>query len=109
MSLAAKDRHALSASVIDEAVHQAGLADARLPLDHERRRPPLAALADGSGNHGELSLSPHQAVRRSHPQSLHHANTSIDRVRQPVRAGSFTRFSAEDDQRMVGVALHGMG
>ena len=67
MSLAGEGRHAASPRIIDEAPHQAGLADASFALDRERRRPPLAEVAHGSGSYGELGLSSYQPVRRAHP------------------------------------------
>ena len=83
MSFAVEDRRAASASIIDEALHEDGLADPGFPLDRERRCPPLAELAEGSSSNCELGLSPHQPVRRSHPESLYHRDASIDRDTSP--------------------------
>ena len=68
MGLAAEDRHAARTRIIDNALHQAGLADAGFPLDGQHRRPPLAELADGSRSQAELGLPPHEPPRRGHPQ-----------------------------------------
>jgi hypothetical protein len=75
MSLPAAHRHAARPRIIDDGLHQAGLADAGLPLDHQRRRPPLAELADGSRGHAELGLPPHEPHQRRHPQNLPHAQS----------------------------------
>src|SRR5262245_52181256 len=68
MSLAAEHRHVTRTRIIDDALHQAGLADAGFPLDGQHRRPPLAELADGNRSQGELSFPPHEPLRRGHPQ-----------------------------------------
>src|SRR5690348_18423922 len=60
MSLAAEHGHVMRTRIIDDALHQAGLADAGFPLDHQHRRPPLAELADCSRSQGELGLPPHE-------------------------------------------------
>src|SRR6516162_4227417 len=73
MSLAAEHRHATGTRIIDDALHQAGLADASLPPDPQHRRPPLAELADRSRSKAELGLPPHQPLRRGHPQRFPHA------------------------------------
>src|SRR5215470_11713220 len=70
MSLAAEYGRVPRTRISDDALHQAGLADAGFPLDGQRRRPPLAELADCGRSHGELGLPPHEPLRRRHPQSL---------------------------------------
>src|SRR5262249_57862415 len=69
MSLAAEHGHVTRTRIIDDALHQAGLADAGPPLDHQRRRPPPAELADCSRSPGELRLPPHEPLRPGPPQS----------------------------------------
>src|SRR5215471_17710635 len=63
MSLAAEHGHVTRMRVIDDAPHQAGLADAGFPLDHQRRRTPLAELTDYSRRQAEFSLPPRQRQR----------------------------------------------
>jgi hypothetical protein len=75
MSLAAEHRHVTRTRIIDDALHQAGLADTGFPLDHQRRRPPFAQLADCSPSQGELGLPAHQPLRRGHPQRLPHTQS----------------------------------
>src|SRR5215468_1551088 len=82
MSLTAEHRHVTRTRDIDDALHQAGLADAGFPLDCQRRRPPLAELADRGRSQAELSLPPHYPPRRGPPRSLPPA-TSFP----PVRVG----------------------
>jgi hypothetical protein len=71
MSLAAEHGHLTRTRIIDDALHQPGLADAGFPLDRQRRRPPPAELADRSRSQGELGLPPHEPPRRGHPQTPH--------------------------------------
>ena len=66
MTLAAEHCHAPRTRVVDDAPHQAGLADAGF-LDHQRRRPTLAEAADRSGGRGLLGLAPHQPRPRARP------------------------------------------
>ena len=75
MSLAAEHRHVTRTRIIDNALHQAGLADAGFPLDGQRRRPPVTELADRSRSQAELGLPPHEPLRRGHPQSLPHTDS----------------------------------
>src|SRR6516165_9109666 len=75
MSLAAKHRHVTRTRIIDDALHQAGLADAGFPLDCQRRRPPLAELADCGRSQAELGLPPHESLRRGHPQASPHVQS----------------------------------
>src|SRR5262245_25501600 len=82
MRLSVKGHGAASARIVDEALHQARLADPALTLDHKRRRPSVAQLADGSSCDGELVLPSHEAVRLFHSRSLHHADTYIRRPRR---------------------------
>src|SRR5215469_2783584 len=89
MSLAAEHGHVTRMRVIDDALHQAGLADAGFPLDHQRRRSPLAELTDYSRRQAEFGLPPHEPLRRGHPQSLPHAQSfppppAPDSSRRPI-------------------------
>jgi hypothetical protein len=103
MSVAVADGHAASASVIDETLHQAGLADASFSLDHERRRPSPAEVADHGSSHGVLGIPPYQPVRRSHRQSLHHANDARQHLilgwldHRPVTSGRGVRRRSDDE------------
>src|SRR5262252_8564999 len=58
MSLAAEHGRVTRTRISDDALHHAGLADAGFPLDDQRRRPPLAELADCGRSHGELGPTP---------------------------------------------------
>ena len=75
MSLAAEHGHVTRTRILDDALHQAGLADAGFPLDGQRRRPPLAELADCGRSQGELGLPPHEPPPPRTPQSLPHAHS----------------------------------
>src|SRR6516225_6469447 len=92
MSLAAEHGRVTRTRISDDALHQAGLADAGFPLDRQRRRPPLAELADCGRSHGEFGLPPHEPLRRGHPQSLPHAPSFPQRQRQRPAEGSLSQF-----------------
>ena len=77
MSLAAEHGHVTRTSIIDDALHQAGLADAGFPLDHQHRRPSLAEPANSSRSQCELGLPPNESLRRGHPHRLLHAGTGV--------------------------------
>ena len=77
VGLAAVHGHVTRASIIDDALHQAGLADAGFPLDHQHRRPSLAEPAKSSRRQCELGLPPNESLRRGHPHRLLHAGTGV--------------------------------
>lgn len=77
MCLAAVHGNSTRTRVVDDALHQAGLANAGFPLDHQHRRPALAEIAHGSRSQAKLGLPTHQSPRRRHIQRLSHASTRV--------------------------------
>src|SRR5215471_13185996 len=75
MSLAAEHGQVTRTRVSEDALHQAGLADAGFPLDGQHRRPPLAELTDYSRRQAEFGLPPHEPLCRGHPSNPPHAQS----------------------------------
>ena len=77
MCLAAEHGNSTSTRVIDDALHQAGLADAGFPLDHQRRRrssPFVAERAAGAfveDADRAAGARLHERPDERHPRALH--------------------------------------
>src|SRR5262249_33967423 len=111
MSLAAEHGRATRTRISDDALHQAGLADAGFPLDGQRRRPPLAELANYSRRQAEVGLSPTTPPPRGPPKRLPHPQSPPHRHRQRPAEGRLSQFvshsppSATERRRSPGSCL----
>ena len=76
MRLAAEHGEPVGMRIVNDALHQAGLADAGLPFDHKRRRAPLTELTDRSRRQRKLGLPSHEVRGRGGgPERVRHAES----------------------------------
>ena len=85
MSLADERHHVLGPRLIDDALDQAGLADARLSLHDEHGRSATSESTELGHCQGDLVFPAHQRLRR-HPHRVPHPSTAVQQTPWPRRA-----------------------
>jgi hypothetical protein len=79
------------AGLLLDGLHEAGLADARLALDRQRRGSSLGERTEGGSGCGQWGRTPHETVGRGHGPSLPEDARrcpGFARARAPGRSGT---------------------